>query len=77
MHAEETISPELADEVDVPDEADLSRSEVILKGALAAGALYGAAMVGPFVARRWRLGRRRRRHPQLRPHPRVPRVDLL
>jgi serine-rich repeat adhesion-like glycoprotein len=52
MHAEETISPELAAvEVDVHDEADLSRSEVILKGALAAGALYGAAMVGPFVGR--------------------------
>jgi rubrerythrin len=30
---------------------DFSRSEVILKGALAAGAIYGAAMVGPFVGR--------------------------
>src|SRR5881392_2087963 len=33
------------------DTGDLSRSEVILKGALAAGAIYGAAMVGPFVGR--------------------------
>jgi hypothetical protein len=28
---------------------DLSRSEVILKGAIAAGAVYGVGMVGPFV----------------------------
>jgi rubrerythrin len=28
---------------------DLSRSDVILKGALAAGAIYGMAMVSPFV----------------------------
>jgi serine-rich repeat adhesion-like glycoprotein len=33
------------------DSEDLSRSEVILKGALAAGAIYGAAMVGPFVGK--------------------------
>ena len=33
------------------DSDDLSRSEVILKGALAAGAVYGAVMVGPFVGR--------------------------
>jgi rubrerythrin len=31
------------------DSGDLSRSDVILKGALAAGAVYGALMVGPFV----------------------------
>jgi serine-rich repeat adhesion-like glycoprotein len=44
--------PELAAvHVDVADGEDLSRSEVILKGALAAGAIYGAAMVGPFVGR--------------------------
>jgi rubrerythrin len=43
--------PELADvRIDV-DSDDLSRSEVILKGALAAGAVYGAVMVGPFVGR--------------------------
>lgn len=43
--------PELAG-VHVDEESgDLSRSEVILKGALAAGAVYGAAMVGPFVSR--------------------------
>jgi rubrerythrin len=43
--------PELADvHIDV-DSDDLSRSEVILKGALAAGAVYGAVMVGPFVGR--------------------------
>jgi rubrerythrin len=43
--------PELVDvRIDV-DSDDLSRSEVILKGALAAGAVYGAVMVGPFVGR--------------------------
>lgn len=41
--------PELATvNVDVDGE-DLSRSDVLLKGALAAGALYGALAVGPFV----------------------------
>ena len=33
------------------DSEDLSRSDVILKGALAAGAIYGAVAVGPFVGR--------------------------
>ena len=33
------------------DSEDISRSEVILKGALAAGAVYGAVMVGPFVGK--------------------------
>jgi rubrerythrin len=43
--------PELADvRIDV-DSDDLSRGEVILKGALAAGAVYSAAMVGPFVGK--------------------------
>lgn len=38
-------------EVHVDDDSgDLSRSEVILKGALAIGAVYGAAMVGPYVS---------------------------
>jgi Ferritin-like domain len=46
---EQLKTPELAAvEVDV-EGADLSRSDVILKGALAAGAIYGAAMVSPFV----------------------------
>jgi len=36
--------------VDVED-GDLTRSEVILKGALAAGAAYGALAVGPYVRR--------------------------
>lgn len=43
--------PALADvHVDAED-SDLSRGEVILKGALAVGALYGAASVAPFVSR--------------------------
>jgi rubrerythrin len=44
------VNPELAT-VDVIDESggDLSRGEVILKGALAAGAVYGTLMVSPFV----------------------------
>jgi serine-rich repeat adhesion-like glycoprotein len=43
--------PELAGVRIDEDSEDLSRSEVILKGALAAGAVYGATMVGPFVGR--------------------------
>lgn len=46
---EKLKTPELAAvEVDAPG-GDLSRSDVILKGALAAGAIYGTAMVSPFV----------------------------
>ena len=49
MSEQELAHPELAAvEVD-EDSGDLSRSEVILKGALAAGAVYGTFMVGPFV----------------------------
>jgi serine-rich repeat adhesion-like glycoprotein len=44
--------PELADvNVEVADGEDLSRGDVILKGALAAGAVYGALSVAPFVSR--------------------------
>ena len=43
--------PALADvHVDAAGD-DLSRGEVLLKGALAVGALYGAASVAPFVSR--------------------------
>lgn len=46
---QDLVHPELA-AVHVEEESgDLSRSEVILKGALAAGAVYGTFMVGPFV----------------------------
>src|SRR6478735_10270496 len=48
---QELTHPELADVRIDEDSEDLSRSEVILKGALAAGAVYGAVMVGPFVKR--------------------------
>jgi len=52
MSDQTLAQPELAAvQVDVNDSEDLSRGEVILKGALAAGAVYGAAMVGPFVGR--------------------------
>jgi hypothetical protein len=45
----ELAAPELAAvQVDAEGE-DLSRSEVLLKGALAAGAVYGALAVGPYV----------------------------
>jgi len=43
--------PELAAMQIDEDSDDLSRSDVILKGALAAGAIYGAIAVGPFVGR--------------------------
>ncbi len=51
MRSEELIQPELAGVHVDEDSEDLSRSEVILKGALAAGAVYGALAVGPFVGR--------------------------
>jgi hypothetical protein len=51
MNEQELAHPELVGvHVDV-DGGDLSRGEVILKGALAAGAVYGTFMVGPFVRR--------------------------
>jgi rubrerythrin len=51
MSNEQLKTPELAAvQVDAEGE-DLSRSEVILKGALAAGAVYGALAVGPYVRR--------------------------
>jgi rubrerythrin len=48
VRSEELARAELAGP-DVDD--DLSRGEVIVKGALAVGALYGAASVAPFVGR--------------------------
>ncbi|HEX3733839.1 MAG TPA: ferritin-like domain-containing protein [Solirubrobacterales bacterium] len=49
MSHEELAHPELAGVVVDEDSADLSRSDVLLKGALAAGAVYGTFMVGPYV----------------------------
>jgi Ferritin-like domain len=49
MSHQELAHPELADVEIVEGSGDLSRSEVILKGALAAGAVYGIGMVAPFV----------------------------
>src|SRR4051812_8043024 len=46
---EQPANPELAAVHVDEDSEDLSRSEVLLKGALAAGAVYGTFMVGPFV----------------------------
>jgi hypothetical protein len=51
MSDQKLAQPELAGVHIDDDSGDLSRSEVILKGALAAGAVYGAVMVGPFVSR--------------------------
>jgi hypothetical protein len=45
----ELAHPELAGVEVAEDRGDLSRSEIILKGALAAGAVYGLGMVAPFV----------------------------
>jgi rubrerythrin len=45
----ELVHPELAAVQIDDDSGDLSRSEVILKGALAAGAVYGTFMIGPYV----------------------------
>jgi rubrerythrin len=49
MSHEELANPELAGVEVVQDSGDLSRGDVILKGALAAGAVYGTFMVGPYV----------------------------
>jgi rubrerythrin len=49
MNKQELAHPELAAVQVDADSGDLSRSEVILKGALAAGAVYGTFMVGPYV----------------------------
>ncbi len=49
MTQNELAHPELAGVTVDEDSEDLSRSDVILKGALAAGAVYGTFMVGPFV----------------------------
>jgi hypothetical protein len=49
MSNAELAHPELAGVEVLDDSGDLSRSEVILKGALAAGAVYGLGMVAPFV----------------------------
>lgn len=51
MSQEQLANPELADVFVDEDSEDLTRSEVILKGALAAGAIYGTFMVGPYVRR--------------------------
>ncbi len=56
MSQEQLAKPELAGVHVDTDSEDLSRSEVILKGALAAGALYGAMAVGPFVRRALAMG---------------------
>jgi hypothetical protein len=45
----EPAHPELAGVEVIEESEDLSRSDVILKGALAAGAVYGTFMVGPYV----------------------------
>jgi Ferritin-like domain len=51
------VHPELVG-VEVVEESggDISRSDVILKGALAAGAVYGTFMVGPFVHSAFAMG---------------------
>jgi rubrerythrin len=49
MNETEIAHPELAEVEVIEDSGDFSRSDVILKGALAAGAVYGTFMVGPYV----------------------------
>jgi rubrerythrin len=49
MSHEKLANPELVGVEIVEESGDLSRSDVILKGALAAGAVYGTFMVGPYV----------------------------
>jgi hypothetical protein len=51
------VHPELAG-VEIVEESggDISRSDVLLKGALAAGAVYGTFMVAPFVRSAFAMG---------------------
>lgn len=57
MSNEKLVHPELATGIAIDeDSGDLSRGDVILKGALAAGAVYGTFMVGPFVRRALAMG---------------------
>ncbi len=49
MKQRQLAHPELAGVEVVEDSGDLTRGDVILKGALAAGAVYGIGMVGPYV----------------------------
>jgi rubrerythrin len=56
MTQKQLADPELAGVHVDTDSEDLSRSDVILKGALAAGTLYGAMAVGPFVRRALAMG---------------------
>jgi hypothetical protein len=56
MNDSELANPELAAVEVINDSGDLSRSDVILKGALAAGAAYGTFMVGPFVRKALAMG---------------------
>jgi ferritin-like protein len=50
MHSEETMQDELVHpELATVEIDEMSRSDMIMKGALAAGAVYGLAAVGPFV----------------------------
>lgn len=51
MSKEQLNTPALAAVQIEADDEDLTRSDVILKGALAAGAVYGALAVGPYVRR--------------------------
>ena len=51
MSNEQLNTPELAAVQIEADDGDLTRSDVILKGALAAGAVYGALAVDPYVRR--------------------------
>src|SRR6476660_9091587 len=46
MSTQEIKSPELAEE-----EVEMDRGSFLVKGALAAGAIYGSLAVGPFVRR--------------------------
>ncbi|MBA3866711.1 MAG: ferritin-like domain-containing protein [Solirubrobacterales bacterium] len=56
MNQQELANPELAGVTVVEDSGDISRSDVLLKGALAAGAVYGTFMVGPFVRQAFAAG---------------------
>ena len=52
MHSQVPTSPEL----DAIEVEDVSRGSLLMKGALAVGAVYGATSVAPFVRRAFAQG---------------------
>ena len=74
MASSRLVAPELA----TIKVHGMTREAFLLRSTLAAAATYGALSATPFITKALARGRRRRRrHPQLRAHARVPRDRVL